>query len=222
MTFLQIQDRVMGRLNLSSTVARTRIKGFINERVRAAQTSTNLGRVRRGSETLNTVAAQATLETITIIKPVTISLPAYNWVLRERTEDQLRNYDPAGQWTGVPEMYAVQKITADSVVLEFKPIPDAIYVIRIDGMLAGSELTADGDIPAIPEDFHDMFVYGAACDELMHLEKFDQASAMEGKWVERLKACRYFVSKSIYLHRAQNDNNVGNWEWWFYGSPWAT
>lgn len=221
MTFVQIQDKVMGRLNLSSTSARTRIKGFINERVRAAQTSTNLGRVRRGSESLNTVAAQATLETTTIIKPVTISIPAVNWVLREVSEDQLRNYDPVGQWTGRPAIYAVQKFKAGTVVLEFKPIPDGIYAIQIDGMVAGVELSADGDVPAVPEDFHDMFVYGAACDELMHLEKFDQASAMEGKWSERLKGCRYFISKSIYLHRAQGDSGV-NWEWWFYGSPWAT
>ena len=221
MTFLEIQDRVMGRLNLSSTVARERIKGFINERVRAAQTSTNLGRTRRGSETLNTVANQNYLNTVTIIKPITVSLPAYNWVLRERTEDQLRNYDPVGQWTGVPELYAVRKYNAATVQLEFKPIPDGIYAIVIDGMLAGVTLTNNSDVPAVPEDFHDMFVYGACCDELMHLEKFDQASAMEEKWSERLKSCRYFISKSIYLHRAQNDNNVGNWEWWFYGSPWV-
>lgn len=221
MTFLEIQNRVMGRLNLSSTVARDRIKGFINERVRNAQTSTNLGRVRRGSQTINTVAGQVFLNTTTIIKPITISIPAMNWVLRERTEDQLRNYDPIGQWSGVPQLYAVRKINASSVQLEFKPIPDAIYAVVIDGYLAGTEMTADGDIPAIPEDFHDMFVYGAAADELLHLEKIDQASAMETKWNERLKQCRYFVSKSIYLHRAQNDNNVANWEWWFYGSPWV-
>lgn len=221
MTFKEIQDRVMDRLNLSSDTARDRIKDFINERVRAAQTSTSLGRVRKTTVTANTVATEPTVTPTGIVKVTTIVIPTLNRPLGERTLDQLRNFDSMNQWSGSPELYAVEKITATGVILRLQPIPDAVYALQIDGIATGTDLVGDSDVPGFPEDFHDAFVFGAMADELDHLEKSDLSLKQEAKSERRIKEARYFIQKSIYLHRGQNDSRPANWEWWFFGSPWV-
>ena len=59
MTFLQLQDAVMDRLNLTSTEARTRIKVHLNIRYRRVQTAINTARTRRAVHTWTTSSGQA-------------------------------------------------------------------------------------------------------------------------------------------------------------------
>ncbi len=51
MTFVQLQNQVMNRLNLTSTDARTRIKVELNLRYREIQSGVNLSQTRRGITT---------------------------------------------------------------------------------------------------------------------------------------------------------------------------
>lgn len=55
--------------------------------------------------------------------------------------------------------------------LRFYPIPDDIYTIRGEYMKSPQILTSDGDIPEMPEQFHDLIKWRA----LMLLGKFDEA-----------------------------------------------
>lgn len=214
MTFKNLQDRVMGRLNLTSTEARDRIKNFINERYRSLQTSINLGRVRRTEVTFPTVIGTFEYVRTDIIKPLTVRYPAGNRVVDERTLDQIRMMDADAGTTGAPQVYAVVKYAADGCTLYIWPKPDAVYTLSIDGLARGTNMSADGDIPAFPEDFHDILEFAATADELEKMEKPDQSVGFETRTEKRTRELRYFLAKSAYLGQQQNDF------WW--AGPWPT
>ena len=231
MTFLELQDRIMARLNLSSDDARDRIKTLINERVRKMQTSCNLGRVRKSIITFNTEADVADYELIDaldedeefkIILPQTVRIPGQNRVLTGSTDDQIRVFDPSETARGVPRSFSVTSIGPDSVTMKLYPIPDGAYTIYVDGIRNGVDLIDDTDVPVFPEDFHDAIIYGVMADENTHFDKPDRDRYLEGKYEKRVSECRYFISRSIYLHRIQNglsfDFSDSAW-WWLYGSP---
>ena len=211
----------MDRTNLTTTAARTRIKNFINNRCRDIQTSANMNRVRFGTVTINTVLNTPETTVTTIIKPVTITLPALNRVLGERTLDQILAFNPANTWTGAPEVYAIKNVLASGVTFRWAPIPDGVYALVINGILPGTDMVADADVPGFPADFHDSLIYGALSDEYDHMDQGDMSMKQEQKYQKRLGDLRYWIQKSIYLHRVQNGTTM-NWNWWeFYGSPWV-
>lgn len=217
MTFIQIQDRVLDRLNLTSTDARARVKNFINERYRQTVTSTSLPRLRIGSLSVPTVSGAQTL-TVSGVKPITIMLPALNRLLYERSQDQLRSYDPSGQWLGAPQYYAVTNFGATTFALLLMPKPDAAYTLTMDAYTAGVDLNNAGDAPAFPEDFHDLLENGALADENDHKNNDTQAAKYEKRYQARVSDLRYFIAKSVYLHRVQNGSatNAAAW-YWLYG-----
>jgi hypothetical protein len=224
MTFLEIQDRVMDRLNLTSQDARDRIKDFINERNRNVCTSVNLGRVRRTTITSVTTSGVRTLVPSGIIKPLTITIPAQRRVLDERTSDQLRNLDAGEDFTGIPELYAISKYALASFELELSPTPDGAYDLTIDGIARGVDLSDDADEPGFPEDFHDILVFGTLADEFDHIgdeQHIVQAERQEKKFQKRLGELRLWIQKTIYLRRGQNVFN-DPWEWYFFGTQWYT
>lgn len=208
MTFVQLQDRVMGRLNLTTSESRTRIKGFLNERYRRLQTSIGLGQVRRTQISLATVVGQFEYPITTLIKVITVTYPTGNRVIGELSLDQIRRMDPDGGQTGVPQAYAVTKYAADSVTIYVWPKPDAIYTLQIDGLARGTDMTADADLPAFPEDFHDYLVFAGCADELEKMEKGEASARMEIRAKQRSEDLRYFLAKSAYLSIQQSDN------WW--------
>lgn len=214
MTFLELQTSVMSRLNLTTTEARTRIKAFINQRYRSLQTSIGLGQVRFGSSTFPTVGGTNSYSPTNLIKPMTLRIASVNVVLDERTMDQLRLMDPDLNQTGTPYFYAISNYGASTCTLFLWPTPDIVYTVAYDGIVRGTEMVADGDIPVFPEDFHDILTLMASADELLHKEKPALSDKMEQKGIDRTKELRYFLAKSGYLGLSQGDS--GNW-WW---GPW--
>jgi hypothetical protein len=214
-TFKNIQDRVMARTNLTSTDARSRLKNHINERLRRVATSTNVGRVRFGSVSINTVANVNTITSTGLVKIVTASIPAENQILDERTTDQLRNYDTDVSQNGVPRFFAVKAVNATTLTVQLYPEPDAIYAVVLEGILTGTDLSADADVPGLPEDFHDILIFGALADELPHLQRTDEAAYYEDKFEKRLSDLKYFLAKSAYLRRPEMGNVFSHW--WLAG-----
>lgn len=214
MTYLQIQTEVMDRLNLTSTEARTRIKAFINARYRKLATSCSLGRVRFGTVSFATVAGTFTYSPATLAKPLTISYAGGNRILEQRTMDEIRLNDPDSSTTGAPQTFCLQKFGATTCTLYIWPKPDAIYTLSADGILVGTELAADGDIPVFPEDFHDILVFGGCADELMKMEKPSLSEKMELQTAARSRDLRYYMAKTTYLNLQQGEQGF-----WWYG-PW--
>jgi hypothetical protein len=216
-TFVQLQDDTMARLNLSSAEARTNVKKWLNQKYRRLVTGVGLGRVRRSTLTFVTVSTTQTYTPATLIKPFTVSYVAGNLVLDEKSEEEVRAMDPALQQTGSPRRYVVQKYLAAGVTLRIHPTPDAVYTITVDGLIAGTEMSADADVPAFPEDFHDLLVFGAMEEALIKLEKPALAAKAREDAKIRTSDLRYFLAKSGYLHKVQGStSNFGlvNWRRW--------
>jgi len=221
MTFLELQDRILDRLNLSSDDARARIKNFINERYRNIQTSCSMSRVRKGTIVLSTVDDQDTYTpvvddddpTLQIIKPLSLKIGSgLNFPpLTEITLDALRR-SPSADPTR-PHSYVVTNYSASGCTLKLWPTPDDIYEITIDGLLNGTDLVDDDDVPAMPEDFHDALIFGALADEYDHFDKPGLATKQEKKFEKRVSELRYFISKSAYLERVQGRRMESVW-WW--------
>ena len=220
MTFLELQDRILDRLNLSSEEARTRIKDFINERYRNLQTSCGLSRVRRGTITVSTTGGQDTLSALVddddsdlvCIKPLTIKIPGSNIPpLSEITLDAMRRSPVLSD--SRPTTYTVLNFAPSGVSLKLYPGPDTVYELEVDGLLMGTELEDDSDVPAFPEDFHDALIFGALADEYDHFDKAPLAAKQEKKYDRRCGELRYFIAKSIYLERVQGRRQESVW-WW--------
>lgn len=207
MTFLQLQDRVMNRLNLTSTDARTRIKAELNDRYREVASGVNMARVRRTVLTIPTVSGNNNV-TFTCAK----LLDLYDGVnlkrpLDEVTVDQIRQLDSGLTATGIPRMYAVLAHTNDSMTLLLWPKPVSVYNLNGDALATGTDMSADGDEPALPKDFQDILVHGAMADELFKMEKQRLAGEKEEKKFEkRLSELRYFLAKTAYLKRSPQDS----------------
>lgn len=206
----------MDRLNLTSAESRARIKNYLNERYRSLATSCGLGQVRRGPISFNTANGTQSYSPAGLIKPLTLVYAAENRVLTERTQDELLMLDPDSSTTGSPEMFAVLNYGATTCTIRLWPTPNAIYAISGDGIVTGTDMSADGDIPAFPEDFHDILIFMASADELTKMEKQALAEKQEAKGEARTRELRYFVNKSAYLGQMQA-SVVG---WW--AGPWGS
>lgn len=210
MTFVQIQDRVMTRLNLTSTSARARIKDEINDRYRMVQTSLGLARTRRGSKNFTTASGNSTTTVASgIAKVFTVYDPTnLKQILTETTLPAIRQRDPASAVKGFPREYAVKLHTNDAIVLQLFPQPQAAGTLVADCLLSGTDMSVDGDSPAFPTDFHDILVIGVMADELDHVEKTRPlADKFETRFEKRLAELRYFIAKSSYLVTKQSDHD---------------
>jgi hypothetical protein len=212
MTFKQCQDRTLSRLNLTTTAARTRVKNAVNERNRRLATSCSLSRVRRGTVSINTVADTATITSTGVVKVFGIMIPTSNRILTERSIGEMRQLDPAETTTGEPYIYGVQRDNAASQTIQLFPIPDDIYALDIDGLLTGTDMSADGDIPAFPEDFHDALIFGALADEYGHAGDTVESERYEQKYEQRLRDLRYYLRVSGFL--AKRQNSKADTAWW--------
>lgn len=200
MTFVQLQNDVMERMGLTHTDSRTRVKRFLNQRLRRLVTNLGLGRLgRRSTITFVTVATTKTYTPSTLIKPFSVIYTAGNLVLEELTQAQLRALDADDSQTGAPRAFVVVAYGATTVTLRIWPTPDAVYTLTVDGLITGTDLSADGDVPAFPEDYHDVLIFGAEADELEKMEKYDLAAKKEAAYEKRMRELRYFLAKSAYL-----------------------
>lgn len=217
----------MARANLTSTEARTRIKDHVNEAYRALQTSIGLGRVRRSVQSFATTNGNDTYNlsnpTVTnnVIKTVAIYYEAGNRILTEVTDVDLRTSDPDLSRTGAPETFVVLKYQPTYVTIRIHPVPDAAYTLKVDGLVQGTDMSADADVPAFPEDYHDILVHDGLEEEFGKMEKPDLAREQERKSETRKRDLRYFLAKSAFLHTQQafvpwwwGPYISKRWGWW--------
>lgn len=207
MTFEQLQDAVMDRLNLTSVEARTRIKAALNLRYREVQSTLNLARTRRGLVTVSTVSGQATVTQSGVAKILGLyDGDVRHAVLEEIALPTLFQLSAVDDTVGTPVRYAIDQHLADVVVLRFYPRPNAAIALDGDALLAGTDMADDDDEPTIPVDFHDILMQGVLADEYMKVEKTRPAGlACEAKFEKRLGELRYFLVKSSYLTTRQQD-----------------
>jgi hypothetical protein len=213
MTFKEMQDLVMGRLNLTSTDARTRIKAELNLRYREVQSSIGLQQTRRGIATFATASGVPTTTQSGIAKIFSVYDNTYLLrPLREITLNQLRMMDSAEVTVGTAQQYVADQINDDVIQLRLYPVPTVAYNLMSDVLLAGVDMVEDSDEPAFSKDFHDVLVHGVIYDELMKLEKFNPlAEVEEAKFEKRLADLRFFLAKSAWISGPKQTDTFLRW-----------
>jgi hypothetical protein len=161
-TFKELQDDVLERINNNSNEARLRIRRFLNEWHRRILSEVGLGQLRDAETTLAvTNAADEYTLAAGIRKIRAIQNEADNTTLQERTLEWMRQVDPDDSMTGAPLYYAMRSDRK----IKFKPYPDDNYTLTIDYEARIANMVDDDDEPLIPEDFHYLLVLGARANE---------------------------------------------------------
>jgi hypothetical protein len=213
MTFLQCQDRVLDITNGSSTTARTRVKRSLNLRYGQVQTGVNLMRLRRAIKNVELAVGDGDTTITNTSRVSSVYDPQMRRVLLETTMEEIRRMDPGGDREGDPTHYVVFDQGSGTITIYFWPLTDRTRTVagsdalKADVIAAPTDLSADGDVPAMPVDYHDVLIYGALADEWMHLQKFQLAKHNEGMFEKRLSELRYYVVKSNTQSMTQ-----GAWE----------
>jgi hypothetical protein len=127
---------------------------------------------------------------------ITVQLLQTQWILGERTVDELRmmpiQADP-------PQNYAVLSMNADAVTVMLDAIPSSAYILNADVETNITSMSGS-DVPAFPQDFHDILVRGGMADELYKMEKYELSQVQEDKFEKRLSELRLFIAKSSGLN----------------------
>ena len=197
-TFLQLQDDALERLNLptdASSTARTRIKRYINEGYRVLTGGVGLSRARYGTTTITTVAGTAEY-TVTCAKVRSIRDEANEVRLSEVSLHELRALDPGETSSGTSTHYAVYHYNASTTLkVRLWPIPSEALTLDVEILAATTELTADGDLPVFPADYHFLLsTYARLCE----YEKMDDTRLRDAyrQWRDGLADLRFYLRKS--------------------------
>jgi hypothetical protein len=197
-TFLNLQDDTLERLNLpsdASSTARTRVKRYLNEGYRAALGGVGLSRARYATTTITTVAGTAEYS-VTATKVRSIRDEANELLLTEATLHDLRAMDPGETSSGTSTYYAVYHYNSTTTLkVRLWPIPSEVLTLDVEILAPVTELSADGDLPLLPADYHYLLsVYARMCE----YEKMDDTRAQQAaqQWRDGLKDLRFFLRKS--------------------------
>ena len=218
MTFTEIVQDVMNRLNLTSEEARVRIGVRVNDRYRRVTSSIGLVTSRRKTETFlfNPTLLGNTLPDITfegyekILRITRLNDKQQKYRLAELTWDEVtgfQNFTVEGEQvddpTNTPRAYGVKRMGPDyvTITLDFWPKTQP-FRLQVEGYEKAVELVDDLE-PDFPEDFHDILIAGAMADELWKMEKAALAQAQEQKYEMRLSDLRMFIARSSYLDIVQ-------------------
>lgn len=205
MTFLELQDAVLDRVNLSSTEARARVSRNLNIRYRRVQSTLQLDKTRRGSVDITTTSGVPTVTVSGVAKLLGLYDPnVLHRPLDEKTLAEIEARTAHNALTSTPTDFAIDEHLNDLVILRFYPIPDGAYALEGDCLLAGTDMDEDDDEPTLPTDFHDVLMEGALADELIKMEKFKEAAAKEQVYEKRLSDLRYFIAKTRLTQASQS------------------
>jgi len=200
-TFLQLQDDALERLNLPTAVssdARTRIKRYINEGYRLLLADIGMGRARDSTAQISVVAGTEEY-TVTAMQIRAIRDTTNDLLLQEVSLVDLRGFDPGDDETGTPTHYAVRKAGATTLLVRLYPSPSANNTLDCDIVAAVTALSNDADVPVIPEDFHSILsVYARLCEyEKMDDTRYQLASK---EYIAQARQLRFALRKSDSRH----------------------
>lgn len=123
---------------------------------------------------------------------ITVQTQQIQWILTERSFDELR-YMPLG--TDPPQNWAVQLMGASTVTVFVDSTPASAYILNADVEMNITDLSGS-QIPAFPQDFHDILLKGGLADELYKMEKYDLSDVQEKRFEKRLGELRLFIARS--------------------------
>lgn len=198
MTFTEIVDEVMSRLNLSSTEAETRISSAINQKYKEVTSSIGLDVTRRAQVQATVTLGVQELIFTGIEKVLTVidKSTGQNRMLQEITVDEMRGRT-IGTGSVVHE-YAILKMDAHAVTILMDTVPQASFTLYADGYERASDLSGSQE-PAFPESYHGLLVESVMADELRKMEKLQHANFAREEATKLLSDLRMFIARSAWL-----------------------
>jgi hypothetical protein len=211
MTFDQIVDKVMQKLNLTSADAKARIGERVNELYRTVTTSIGLqtSRLKEKEVSLDPTAVGSTLPYVTVVglekvftvrlhiagqRPKLLNMLAYDDI-KSTQSDSVPNQNPLN--------WAEFRVGANTVTILLDAFPSTqAFILEFEGLEIADTLSGSMT-PAFPESFHDLLVEGAKAEELYKMEKPSLAQMAEEKFKQRMSDLRYFLAKSQWMDVVQ-------------------
>jgi hypothetical protein len=212
MTFDQIVQKVMDKLNLSSVDARDRIGERVNEIYRDVTSGIGLETSRDVEDTVildsdvDTDLPYVTVDNVEKILTVRLHITGNKpKVLTELTHEDIKSSQNSdGIPSQDPQSWAPFRLGADSVtfILDAYPSDGNPFTLEYKGIQTVTDLSGS-DVPAFPESFHDLLVEGAKVEELLKMEKAGLAQQAQQRYEKRVSDLRFFLAKSQWLDIVQ-------------------
>jgi len=209
-TFDEMVNDVMDRLNLTSTDARDRIRIRVNDRYRRVTSAIGLNTSRRFTKDVtipagNTALPDVLIEGMEKVVRITRTPDGQSGitVLPQVTYDEIDNVATVD---GNPQRWAIKRMGAGQVIISLDSYPTTTdLTLHVEGYDIADTLADDME-PFFPSDFHDILIEGAMSDELRKMEKPQLAQIAEQNYERRLSDLRMFIAKSSYLDIFQGKN----------------
>lgn len=190
-TFVELQDSVLSR-DYGATAARTLVKGWINDANRDVHASFRWS----WAEATSTLTAVAGTETIAVpstllwpgrIRPADSLSPKLEWIDpgNINKESALSSFNPTATERGTPKY-----ITMYGGSFYFDPTPISAFTWTLYFWKKAVVLTADADLPAIPEDDREVLVYGALYRAAERDRDFNASSYWRAEYDKKLMKMR--------------------------------
>lgn len=176
MTFLELQDRALKALQFSTSASsdpRTRVKEAINSWQRRILTKPQFARLLRDRQlTLTTVASTSTYTFASSVKRINGLTDTTNDIpLTRRDLSWLRLQDPGLDISGMPVVYVfLGASVTGGLQVQLWPTPQSAYSYTVDYTAGLSDMTADDEVPLLPEDFQHVLALGAQADEWRRMD----------------------------------------------------
>lgn len=211
MTFDQIVSSIQGDLNLTSTTSSARIGGWVNRCYKRLASDFGIRTIEEQlGVTANTVVgnrnmlwdATRTTPVVGVEKILSLydtTVTPYRPII-EVSVDELRNSIIS---TDPVQRYAVLSMGAAGVTIFLDCIPATIYTLTAD-VLANLSTLSGAMVPALTEDFHDLFLYYGKWMEMLKKENFPAAKEYENQFQGtngqggRLAEYRHYLALSAH------------------------
>lgn len=171
MTYVELQDRALKALNFSTATTsdpRTRVKEAINTWQRRILTKPQFTRLLRDRQlTLTSASGTHTYTFSSSVKRINGITDTTNDIpLVRRDLSWLREQDSGLDFTGIPAAYVFLGSSSTSALqVQLWPTPQGAYSYTVDYTAGIADMTADAEVPLLPEDFHHLLALGAQADE---------------------------------------------------------
>lgn len=178
MTLLEIETELAGETNknvssLDSTT-KARFLASINRHYRRLASLPGLQHLRDTTTTFPSVAGQSLYQLASVTRIRRIWDPANRRYLEPLSMEQYRRYEQdAANQLGTPTHWVWRGTTggaSPTFDLYLWQTPSDILTYSADVVSALTLLSADGDMPILPSDFHDLLFLGALVDEYRHMD----------------------------------------------------
>lgn len=204
MTLLEIETELARETNKNFTSLDTSTKGrflaAINRHYRRLASLPGLQHLRDSTTTFPSVVGQAKYQIASVAKINRIYDPLNRRLLAPMSMAQYRAIAPETQTDneGTPLFWVWQNQTggaAPTYDFFLYQTPSAVLTYTADITSVLVPLAADGDIPILPVDFHDLLFLGPLVDEYRHLDD-SRLTVAQGQYKEREGQFKYWMHET--------------------------